>query len=360
MEQLLYCPDCNKSFSIIYRFGESKIIRCGCHSYPVINEIYYIKKNYKANQAIKWIFKKNIRRAVLVLIAQRKVVKAPLYFFLEGSKIDYLSKLFFHKSFIKLMGPKRLFTLLGFILKKDRLWYRYLLNRTKYPTYFFTLFTTALIRKGNKVIDLGCGVGQYFQGYYKRIKPSQLIGVDINFFSLYISRIFYANDKTLLICSDLEKKISIRNSSVDLAFSNDSFFNIVNKPGLIQEIYRILKQKGIFSVVHMINSEKKLFEFCHGMLYENFKILLYSSGFKIVRGYSETTLWKHINAGSSLSLNRSDRNNVLRRSLSYTIFSGKRNLPVYLQLSQKYYRLIKKTKIDCRLDSELRSINVII
>lgn len=103
-----------------------------------------------------------------------------------------------------------------------------------------------------KLLDLGCGVGQYSKFFYD--KGFKVTSADISERALaYISE-KYSNIETIRI--DMTEPLPFRDKSFDVVFANLSihFFSESDTRALIAEVKRILKDDGIF--IGSCNSSK--------------------------------------------------------------------------------------------------------
>lgn len=103
-----------------------------------------------------------------------------------------------------------------------------------------------------KLLDLGCGVGQYSKYFYD--KGFEVTSADISELALdYLSK-KYKDINTVRI--DMTEPLPFADKSFDVVFANLSihFFSENNTRSLIAELKRILKDDGIF--VGSCNSSK--------------------------------------------------------------------------------------------------------
>ena len=106
--------------------------------------------------------------------------------------------------------------------------------------------------RSGKLLDLGCGVGQYSKYFYD--KGFEVTSADISERALnYLSK-KYEEIKTVRI--DMTEPLPFADKSFDVVFANLSihFFNENDTRSLISEVKRILKDDGIF--VGSCNSSK--------------------------------------------------------------------------------------------------------
>lgn len=108
------------------------------------------------------------------------------------------------------------------------------------------------LKTGDTVIDYGCGPGSYIQELAVRVGTrGTVIAVDIH--PLAIKRVDgiakqqrLAQVKTLL--TDGIHLTNLKDNSVDAVLLFDVFHMLGDQKGALMEIYRVLRQGGVFSV----------------------------------------------------------------------------------------------------------------
>ncbi len=101
---------------------------------------------------------------------------------------------------------------------------------------------------GQKVLDLGCGYGNYAE-YFRSI-GAKTTGIDGSTNLLNIARAKYPD--VTFVLADLTKPIPLSDESFDLVFCNQVLMDIENIEFVFAEVKRLLKPNGIFyySIVH--------------------------------------------------------------------------------------------------------------
>lgn len=103
------------------------------------------------------------------------------------------------------------------------------------------------IKNDQKIVDLGCGNGRFYE-FIKKHKKIQYTGIDNN--SPLLTKAKKTYSEASFIKGDL-LKIPIQNGKIDTVISIASFHHIPSiklKEKAINEIYRILKNKGILII----------------------------------------------------------------------------------------------------------------
>lgn len=138
-----------------------------------------------------------------------------------------------------------------------------------------------ILPQTGKVLDLGCGVGQYTK--YFLDKNYEVVATDISYKALEYLKNKYSNVET--IKQDMTKSFNIKDNEFDIVFANLSihFFNEKDTINLLKEIKRILKPNGLF--IGSVNSTKA-YEFIKDHvtpIQENY----YNSNGRLVRLWNE-------------------------------------------------------------------------
>lgn len=308
----LICPYCKGSLGLLeYDFGTG-IIRCDCALYPVVANIIYLKRDRYAKKAIVFIRKRKYISAFLILLNLRKLLLFPVLLIYKFNKI-------FNK-----IGFKKTVKFLSFFSSSKK-WFWYLINRDKIPSYHISRLAYNLVKSNNPcVVDLGCGVGQALS--------NNAIGIDKSFVNLLLARIFFATSNNILICSDLEKGLPFKTSSLDLIISTDTFHYLRNKSLFLKEIKRCLNISGILSIVHTLNVSKK--GNISGLTPVKFKKMAEDAGFrKLIVLSNETILEKMIiNKNRKIRIESKDTN--IKKCYAFNLFAAKTDFPKkYIKLS---------------------------
>jgi len=115
------------------------------------------------------------------------------------------------------------------------------------------------IEPGFHVLDYGCGPGGYIIPLAKLVgKSGKIYALDIHPLAIQVVRHITSKKKLTnveTICSDC--KTGLPDNSLDLVLLYDTFHDLGNPDGVLEELHRVLKPNGIltFSDHHMKENE---------------------------------------------------------------------------------------------------------
>lgn len=115
------------------------------------------------------------------------------------------------------------------------------------------------IREGFRVLDYGCGSGSYVKIVAGLVGNSgRVYALDINPLAVQMVKKIaakYQLTKVETILSDC--KTGLSDDSIDLVLLYDTFHDLTNADGVLEELHRVLKPKGVlsFSDHHMKEDE---------------------------------------------------------------------------------------------------------
>ncbi len=99
------------------------------------------------------------------------------------------------------------------------------------------------------ILDIGCGTGGIDVFLAKEYKPKKIVGVDVD--QGLINRCLESADEHglshILEYQNIEPgPLPFEGESFDIVFSKDAIIHIEDKRAIFAEIYRVLKQNGVF------------------------------------------------------------------------------------------------------------------
>lgn len=131
--------------------------------------------------------------------------------------------------------------------------YDYFALRFGQPRYLVALsFTTLICNPRKPLLDLACGFGHITRSLVHRAKGQPVIGVDQNFFGLYVAKKFIAPEAEF-VCCVADGPLPFPNGFFSAAFCSDAFHYFVNKATSFRELKRLTRDDGLIIVVWMHN-----------------------------------------------------------------------------------------------------------
>ena len=132
--------------------------------------------------------------------------------------------------------------------------YAYFAFRFGQPHHLVALSLATLIRHPQRlVLDLACGCGHLTRSLVSQAQGHQVIGVDHNFFRLYVARHWIA-PQAEYVCCEADAALPFPDGTFSAAFCSDAFHYFVNKTIVIQELKRLTQDDGFIVLVTMRNS----------------------------------------------------------------------------------------------------------
>ena len=216
----LICPQCKKGLKIktVFLVKKSKItygfLKCKCRTYPILDGILFIRRD------------KSLKTFLVFLIL--KII--PFKYFSFNQFVNFVSQLR--------------------LINKE--WASYLTSRFTRKDFFPTAIVSTLIRKGENVLDAGCGMGHLIYLLKSTMAEKNICGLDYNLVNLYLSK-SYASRNCNYIYTDLNQGLPFKSESFQNIISSDVFHYIANKKPLGKEFKRILTSKGLIALANLHN-----------------------------------------------------------------------------------------------------------
>jgi SAM-dependent methyltransferase/uncharacterized protein YbaR (Trm112 family) len=97
---------------------------------------------------------------------------------------------------------------------------------------------------GKPILDLACGFGHYMHYWGESRRGQRVIGLDRNFFQLYVakSRVAPGGD---FVCSEADVKLPFRSQSVCGVFCSDAFHYFLDRWQCAEEMKRLVEPGGV-------------------------------------------------------------------------------------------------------------------
>jgi len=158
------------------------------------------------------------------------------------------------------------------------------------------IINDGLIFNKNTILDYGCGAGRMMRFMAKDFK--NVIGVDISPTMIAQSRSRLKDINNIKLIETDGNKISLPDSSVDFVFAYHVFQHIKERSlveNTLAEIFRILKEGGIFKVLLRSDKQKDMGNWWSGVEYNENEVkkLAEGIGYKHIKTYKvdENSYW---------------------------------------------------------------------
>ncbi|MCB0212269.1 MAG: class I SAM-dependent methyltransferase [Anaerolineae bacterium] len=121
----------------------------------------------------------------------------------------------------------------------------YFAYRFGQPRHLIALAFASLIdQPSGPILELACGCGHITRGLVHRANDQLVVGVDRNFFVLYVAKHWVAPE-AVYICGDLDMPLPFSDALFSTVSCTDGFHYLSNKAGCMQEIRRVLQPDGL-------------------------------------------------------------------------------------------------------------------
>lgn len=253
---IFQCPYCQTGLvpkkqvadiSDLYKFS---VWKCDCDEYPLIEGILYLKKDHKT------------RNRLAVELIERGDPFGALCSLVEGKLARLLatSCMFFPivKQNLKSLKLETTLRILTLIQPHSRNWFRALIHRAMNNTLINLNKIVAKDGRSMIILELCCGAGHFLNSIANKYDRSWIIGVDTDITSLLLARFYVIDSKIILICSDLNYGVPLKDLCSDFVFMNESFSYIYSKKRLLQELRRVLKRGSRCFITGVHNVGQKI------------------------------------------------------------------------------------------------------
>jgi SAM-dependent methyltransferase len=120
----------------------------------------------------------------------------------------------------------------------DRELHPYFLNRFGQPRYLSSLSLTSILDEDPlPLLDLACGFGHVMHHLATRSRPLRSVGVDRNFFQLWVARRFIVPGG-YYVCADITRPLPFADNSFCASLCTDAFHLLDNQQACLDEMSR--------------------------------------------------------------------------------------------------------------------------
>jgi ubiquinone/menaquinone biosynthesis C-methylase UbiE len=132
--------------------------------------------------------------------------------------------------------------------------YNYFAYRFGQPRHLIALSLTTLIhRSSGPILDLACGFGHMTYSLVGRAENQPVIGVDQNFYSLYVAKHRIA-PTAHYICSEAGGPLPFLDNTFSTVLCSDAFHYFTDKKVCIGELKRLTRNAGVIILTVLRNS----------------------------------------------------------------------------------------------------------
>ena len=304
LTQLLCCPFCGGGLSGTEQIGNNSgfgVLSCYCDRYPVVAGIPILRKgvigtnHQTADQVINSIEAGRNKEALLAMIlpsppsaefAPRWIQGLPS---LRGlgrvktliGKPGLRSWKRYSEAYLTQLGDqiagRELFDFYFCRSTGDaREPYGYFAFRFGQPRHLVALSLASLIRRpGKPVLDLACGFGHITRHLVNRAEGQPVIGLDRNFFMLYIAKNWFAPEAEY-ICAQADSGLPFSADSFSTVMCSDAFHVFPEKANCFRELKRLVGSDGsiILATLRNVLVEKPLDQYLTSLPPEGYVTLV--------------------------------------------------------------------------------------
>ena len=266
--KLMKCPYCGTDFEIeeIYSVNEEDIIngciKCECDTHPILEGILILKNIPTKKYIINYLKKKEFEKAIALSLGS---YITDIYRVVDFFRVvDFIEPKpcgkFFKKSllgFVNYFSKKRYERYsnknLSFCdVLGNEPYEIYLKHRFSSQTFWSIYpFIKLLRKKRERILEVCCGAGHASFAISKYANPSELICVDGEFKSLYLTKKYFSNAE--LINIDANYQLPFKDATFSSVFMMDAFHYIDARALLAKEFERVLNKEGMLLLLHLHN-----------------------------------------------------------------------------------------------------------
>lgn len=152
----------------------------------------------------------------------------------------------------------------------------------------------------NSILDLGCGPGNSTQNIFKKYPMSTIIGFDSDDNMLEKAR--KSNPNFQFVKGFAPSDLNILNQKFDLIFSNACLHWIKNQEELIDKIYKLLNNEGVFAAQIPLTAESRFYKILYSLIdrkwtklksIKNFHNLTQEGYYNtLIKNFKKVTMWQ--------------------------------------------------------------------
>jgi SAM-dependent methyltransferase/uncharacterized protein YbaR (Trm112 family) len=140
------------------------------------------------------------------------------------------------------------------MMRRESELYNHFAYRFGQPRHLSGLaLATLLPTSGRPILDLACGFGHLLHSWAAARPEHPLIGLDRNFFQLYVAKRWIAPAADY-VCSDADTRLPFASQSFCGVFCADAFHLFVRKLTCAEETQRVVEERGLVILARIGNS----------------------------------------------------------------------------------------------------------
>ncbi|MGQ0604327.1 MAG: methyltransferase domain-containing protein [Anaerolineales bacterium] len=280
----LQCPWCHAPFRSKalgrYQAGGDDILTCACGAYPIVAGIPIIRRGEVGNAGetvedlVRWIEAGDRHRALQALLIPPEPASPGLAkdwiqalpdlpgfrrFKYQAHAQAWRAARVQAADYIAGLDDPSLFAsdFLDYYFRRvgrgreDA--YDYFVYRFGQPRHLAVLgFVSLIQRPSAPVLEVGCGCGHLTYSLSLQAHGKTVIGIDHNFFVLYVAKRWVAPEAQYVNCS-ADVGLPFRSDTFSDVFSSDVFHYLHDKAGCVRELMRVTQPQGQIMLVAMRN-----------------------------------------------------------------------------------------------------------
>ncbi len=287
--RLLMCPYCGGPLQIARGAPETGdevehgILRCACSEFPVVAGIPIFKKGRvdvmtdtedaalrsgpAVNVLIELIRSGQHEKALMLLLIPPDRLQARVSRVVEFLPRPYrqrirnvvsLTESKRRSKFRVLMSRPTALDVFDFLFRRLRLWpaelYNYFGFRFGQPRHLAGLSLASLLPSSPKpILDLACGFGHLLHHWTVRCPGRAFVGLDRNFFLLYVAKKWMAPTADY-VCCEADMTLPFATGRFGGVFCSDAFHLFLRKVQCVRETQRVIDTVGIIILARVGNA----------------------------------------------------------------------------------------------------------
>lgn len=235
----------------------SRSIDASLSHYPSVLGIYFaLKSDALVDKKIALALKeKNEWKALRIALSTtaRRHQYIALLLYLSKKYFNWVPSLAWTLKCCALLGPARH-------------WFEYLQQSSTRPSLVTATTLLQSLNTPQTILDIGTGMGHLPFQFAQR-KGIRWVGVDKNFFSLFLAQLYHGRSDITYLCADIEVQHLFPAESFTTAVCIDCFDFIFQKDAFLADVAHLLKTNGQFFMLNLHEEQAGTELWGYGMSY---------------------------------------------------------------------------------------------